>query len=203
MIARPHAPVFTDDSGVRRVTVQWGGRVIALACVALWAALALTLGTQVSLPGLDRLPSLSDDIRRALLSDTRLTAVPDVDRRQSELNRVSGVDVPRALPRPVDDSAEARTAVGPQRSIKDPDRTEAVVKEVRDSGKFGEAIRYGETGRGARQPEVPQAGARLCTAEGQAQSPREPECEGRRGPGQGGAARPHPARTARLGTPRR
>jgi len=128
VIARPHAPVFTDDSGVRRVTVQWGGRLIALACVALWAALALTLGTQVSLPGLDRPPSLSDDVRRALLSDTRLTAVPDVDRRQLELTRVSGVDVPRALPRPVDDSPEARTAVVPQRSIKDPDRTEAVVK---------------------------------------------------------------------------
>jgi hypothetical protein len=128
VIARPHAPVFTDDSGVRRVTVQWGGRVIALTCVALWAALALTLGTQVSLPGLDRLPSLSDDFRRALLSDTRLTAVPDVDRRQLELNRVSGVDVPRALPRPAEDSSEARTAVVPQRSIKDRDRTEAVVK---------------------------------------------------------------------------
>ena len=88
--------------------------MIALACVALWAALALTLGTQVSLPGLDRLPALSDDIRRALLSDARLTAVPDVDRRQLELNRVSGVDVPRALPPPVDDSSEARAAVGPQ-----------------------------------------------------------------------------------------
>jgi hypothetical protein len=40
--------------------------VIALAYVDLWAALALTLGTQVSLPGLDRLPSLSDSVRRAI-----------------------------------------------------------------------------------------------------------------------------------------
>jgi hypothetical protein len=63
---RTHAPVFTDDSGARQVTVQRCGRGIALAYVALWAALALALGTQVSLPGLDRLPALSDSVRRAI-----------------------------------------------------------------------------------------------------------------------------------------
>ncbi|HSU37230.1 MAG TPA: hypothetical protein VLJ88_16355, partial [Propionibacteriaceae bacterium] len=75
MISRPHAPVFTDDSGGRQRTVQWGGRAIALACMALWAALAVTFGTQVSLPGLDRLPSLGDGLRRAILPDqSRLEA---------------------------------------------------------------------------------------------------------------------------------
>jgi hypothetical protein len=119
----------------------------------LWAALALTLGTQVSLPGLDRPPSLSDDVRRALLSDTRLTAVPDVDRRQLELTRVSGVAVPRALPPPVDDSS-ARTAVVPQRSIKNPDRMEAVVK---GSGTPGNAAKRSGTAKPDAAPANPKS----------------------------------------------
>ena len=127
-MARPHAPVFTDDSGVRRVTVQWGGRAIAVACVALWAALALTLGTQVSLPGLDRMPSLSDGIRRVMFPDSRMKAVPDADRRPVERVLVSGVEIARTSPRPVDDSSKVRAEVVPQRTTRRPDQTKAAIK---------------------------------------------------------------------------
>jgi len=129
VISRPHAPVFTDDSGGRQRTVQWGGRAIALACMALWAALAVTFGTQVSLPGLDRLPSLGDGLRRAILPDqSRLEALPDIDRRPMERTLVSGVELPRSTARPVDDSTRPRAVV--QRGT-DQDQSQAVVAEGR------------------------------------------------------------------------
>jgi hypothetical protein len=128
-MARPHTPVFTDDSGGRMVTVQWGGRVIAVACVALWAALALTLGTQVSLPGLDRMPSLSDGLRRAIFPDPRMDAVPDADRRAVERGLVSGVEVARTSPRPVGDTSKGRAEVVPQGTTKESDQTKAVIKK--------------------------------------------------------------------------
>ena len=127
-MARPHAPVFTDDSGVRRVTVQRGGRAIAVACVALWAALALTLGTQVSLPGLDRMPSISDGLRRVMFPDSRMKAVPDADRRSVERSLVSGVEIARTSPRPVGDSSKVRAEVVPQGTTKKTEQTETAIK---------------------------------------------------------------------------
>jgi hypothetical protein len=48
-------PVFTDDSGVRAVTLQWGGRGVFLLCLGLLVAVGSTLATHISLPGLDQL----------------------------------------------------------------------------------------------------------------------------------------------------
>jgi hypothetical protein len=52
---RPDTPVFCDQSGVRSVVVQWGGRSIGLLLLLLCAGLALTLQTRVEVPGLSRL----------------------------------------------------------------------------------------------------------------------------------------------------
>jgi len=127
-MARPHAPVFTDDSGVRRVTIQRGGRAIAGACVAVWATLALTLGTQVSLPGLDRMPSISDGIRRVMFPDSRMKAVPDADRRPVERVLVSGVEIAHTSPRPVGDASKVRAEVVPQGTTEKTDQTRAAIK---------------------------------------------------------------------------
>jgi hypothetical protein len=48
-------PVFNDASGVRVVALQWGSRVFLLLLVIFGVALALTLRTHVTVPGLDRL----------------------------------------------------------------------------------------------------------------------------------------------------
>lgn len=45
--------VFTDDSGVRRRVLTWSVRSTIAAIVLASAGLVLTLGTQVTLPGLD------------------------------------------------------------------------------------------------------------------------------------------------------
>jgi hypothetical protein len=48
-------PVFCDESGVRSVLMQWGGRAAGLLVLLLFAGLALTLQTRVEVPGLSRL----------------------------------------------------------------------------------------------------------------------------------------------------
>jgi hypothetical protein len=127
-MARPHTPVFTDDSGARLVSVQWGGRAVAVACVAMWAALALTLGAQVSLPGLDRMPSLGDGLRRVMFPDSRMKAVPDADRRPVERGLVSGVEMARTSRRAIGDSSKVRAEVVPPRTTNKTEKTEGAIK---------------------------------------------------------------------------
>jgi hypothetical protein len=45
-------PVFTDDSGTRAAVLQWVARSLCACCVLVGAAIAFTLVTHVSLPGL-------------------------------------------------------------------------------------------------------------------------------------------------------
>ncbi|RZI87132.1 MAG: hypothetical protein EOO67_14750, partial [Microbacterium sp.] len=45
--------VFTDDSGARRRVITWSVRGTIVAIVLAAGGLALALGTQVTLPGLD------------------------------------------------------------------------------------------------------------------------------------------------------
>jgi hypothetical protein len=53
---RSNTPVFCDESGVRSVVMQWGGRGLGLLLILLLCAgLALTLATRVEVPGLSRL----------------------------------------------------------------------------------------------------------------------------------------------------
>ena len=54
-MARAGTPVFTDDTGVRRVTLQLVARAVVAVFVLASVGLALSLMTGVSLPGLDRL----------------------------------------------------------------------------------------------------------------------------------------------------
>jgi hypothetical protein len=48
-------PVFCDQSGVRSVVLQWGGRGIGLLLLLLGVGLALTLQTRIEVPGLSQL----------------------------------------------------------------------------------------------------------------------------------------------------
>ena len=48
-------PVFSDASGTRVSAIQWGSRVFLALVVLLGVALALTLRSHVSVPGLERL----------------------------------------------------------------------------------------------------------------------------------------------------
>ena len=63
-VAKLNRPVFYDDSGVRAVAVQWTGRATCLLGVLVCLAVAATLGTHVSLPGLDRLHPLGSLVQR-------------------------------------------------------------------------------------------------------------------------------------------
>jgi hypothetical protein len=60
LVARP---VFLDQSGIRALVFQWGGRGGVVVSLTLLVAVGLTLGTHISLPGLDQLRS-SDAIHR-------------------------------------------------------------------------------------------------------------------------------------------
>lgn len=55
MSTRSDTPVFCDESGTRSALLQWGARSAVLLVLLLCAGLALTLDTQVRLPGLSRL----------------------------------------------------------------------------------------------------------------------------------------------------
>jgi hypothetical protein len=55
VVTRSTTPVFCDQSGVRSTVLQWGGRGIGLLLLLLCAALGLTVGTRVEIPGLTRL----------------------------------------------------------------------------------------------------------------------------------------------------
>ena len=58
-------PVFNDASGARVSAIQWGSRIFLALVVLLAAALALTLRSHVSVPGLERLvPGLDAGSRR-------------------------------------------------------------------------------------------------------------------------------------------
>ena len=48
-------PVFNDASGARVSAIRWGSRIFLALVVLLAAALALTLRSHVSVPGLERL----------------------------------------------------------------------------------------------------------------------------------------------------
>lgn len=55
MSTRSDTPVFCDESGTRSAFVQWSARGAILLVLLLCVGLALTLDTQVRLPGLSRL----------------------------------------------------------------------------------------------------------------------------------------------------
>ena len=67
--------VFNDDSGRRAKVFQWGARGFVFLGLSLVTAVGLTLGTQVSLPGLDQLPRL-DPIHRLVGSGQPGPVVP-------------------------------------------------------------------------------------------------------------------------------
>jgi hypothetical protein len=49
-------PVFSDDSGRRAAVLKWSVGAICILAVLFGGAMVLTLGTHVSLPGVDQLP---------------------------------------------------------------------------------------------------------------------------------------------------
>jgi hypothetical protein len=53
-------PVFNDTSGTRISTIQWGSRIFLVVVVLLGAAVALTLSSHVSVPGLERFGPVPD-----------------------------------------------------------------------------------------------------------------------------------------------
>ena len=55
MSTRSDTPVFCDESGTRSAILQWSARGAVLLVLLLCTGLALTLDTQVRLPGLSRL----------------------------------------------------------------------------------------------------------------------------------------------------
>jgi hypothetical protein len=71
---RSNTPVFCDESGVRSVVVQWGGRGIGLLLLLLCAGLALTLQTRVEVPGLSRLLPIVDGSSELFHAPTRQPA---------------------------------------------------------------------------------------------------------------------------------
>jgi hypothetical protein len=68
---RSNTPVFCDESGVRSIVVQWGGRGIGLLLLLLCAGLALTLQTRVEVPGLSRLLPVIDGSSELFHAPTR------------------------------------------------------------------------------------------------------------------------------------
>ena len=60
MSTRSDTPVFCDESGTRSAILQWSARGAVLLVLLLCTGLALTLDTQVRLPGLSRLLQSSD-----------------------------------------------------------------------------------------------------------------------------------------------
>ena len=88
MGTRSNTPVFCDESGVRSVVVQWGGRGIGLLLLLLCAGLALTLQIRVEVPGLSQLLPIIDGSSELFHAPTRGTGQD----RQSVLE--GGVIVP-------------------------------------------------------------------------------------------------------------
>ena len=60
MSTRSDTPVFCDESGTRSAILQWSARGAVLLVLLLCMGLALTLDTQVRLPGLSRLLQSTD-----------------------------------------------------------------------------------------------------------------------------------------------
>ena len=60
MSMRSDTPVFCDESGTRSAILQWSARGAVLLVLLLCTGLALTLDTQVRLPGLSRFLQSSD-----------------------------------------------------------------------------------------------------------------------------------------------
>jgi hypothetical protein len=52
--------VFNDTTGTRISTIQWGSRIFLVVVVLLGAAVALTLRSHVSVPGLERFGPVQD-----------------------------------------------------------------------------------------------------------------------------------------------
>jgi hypothetical protein len=96
-------PVFNDTSGARLSAIQWGSRIFLAAVVLLGAAVALTLQSHVSVPGLQRIvPGLAAEEVRRVPSD------PPVERRN--VSTGSHSVAPQVTSRPTSSPTIARTA---------------------------------------------------------------------------------------------
>lgn len=62
------SPVFSDTSGTRMSTIRWASRTLLVVVMLVGAALALTLGSHVPVPGLERFGPVPDsqELRPAL-----------------------------------------------------------------------------------------------------------------------------------------
>jgi hypothetical protein len=102
-------PVFNDTSGTRLSAITWGSRIFLAAVVLLGAAVALTLQSHVSVPGLQRIvPGLgAEEVRR-------VPSNPPVERRSVAGSRSVA---PSATSRPTTSRTIAPTA-GSQESTR-------------------------------------------------------------------------------------
>ena len=175
-------PVFNDASGARVSAIQWGSRIFLALIVLLAAALALTLRSHVSVPGLERLvPGLdANEVRtgpsnppaeRGKVATGSSTVRPEPDTRPTtSLAGVPTVDTAR--------SADARRAVAPtsaEPSSAPRVRPTNAVPTV-SAGRISASPTVRAGGQGTVKPRNPQAATPSPPqqAPGQTRTPKQP-----------------------------
>ena len=129
------SPVFNDTTGTRVSAIKWGSRIFLVLVLLLVAALAFTLRSHVSVPGLERLvPGL--DAREVRPVPGTDSSNPPVE--QAKIETESGTFRARSSARPSGRTggtptdaarrAEARRTVGPTtgRTTAEPSRAPTV-----------------------------------------------------------------------------
>ena len=98
--------MFNDASGTRASAIQWGSRIFLALVVLLGTALALTLSTHVSVPGLERLvPGLDAKEVRPVVR-----TVPSDPSERANVATGSGSTQPRPTTQPPTSRASVSTA---------------------------------------------------------------------------------------------
>jgi hypothetical protein len=121
---RSSTPVFCDESGVRSVVMQWGGRSLGLLLLLLCAGLALTLQTRVEVPGLIRLLATIDGSSELFHAPVRRNGPNPQPVREGKMTvpRVSDQTVAHVRDLPV----RKPTSIAP--TVRPADATPAVIR---------------------------------------------------------------------------
>jgi hypothetical protein len=194
--SRSHTPVFCDQSGLRSMVLQWGGRGIGLLLLLLCAGLAMTLNTRVEVPGLNRLlpetgsgSELFDARPRRNASDHELAnvgrvMVPETSDRTVVRERDLRVREPISAPPTVEPAAERSTATRVEPNATTPVITPSTAPSVQSSPTKEPSPTASTTAR-QRNPNAavprqePNAQGSAANAPGQAQE----KAKGKRGNG--------------------